>query len=138
MIEDLEIRNYSPRTIAAYVHCVTAFARFCGKSPQQLGREDVRRYQKHLVDRPVSWAHFNQTTCGLRFLYRTTLNRQWMIEHIAFPKREKRLPVVLSQEELAAFFGACPVEVSYRAPSVQRHPVLQDKATPTFTRCRSV
>jgi site-specific recombinase XerD len=114
MIDDLRIRHYSPRTIKTYVHRVAAFARYAGRSPEQLGPEDVRRYQRHLVDEKASWAVFNQTTCALRFLYRTTLRRSWMVDHIPFPKAEKRLPVVLSPAELAQFFAAVP-SVRHRA-----------------------
>ena len=106
MIEDLKIRNFSPRTIEIYISRVSQFARHAGKSPTLLGPEDVRRYQKSLIDRDLSWATFNQTTCALRFLYRVTLRKKWMIEHIPFPRQESRLPVVLSHRELGVFFAA--------------------------------
>lgn len=103
MIDDLEIRNYSPRTVETYVRCVSRFARHFGQSPNLLGSEQIRRYLIFLVRNGVSWAVFNQTVCALRFFYRTTLARDWMVEHIPFPKQEKKLPVVLSREEVAAF-----------------------------------
>jgi site-specific recombinase XerD len=103
MIDDLEIRNYSPRTVETYVRCVSRFARHFGQSPNLLGSEQIRRYLIFLVRNGVSWAVFNQTVCALRFFYRTTRARAWMVEHIPFPKQEKKLPVVLSREEVAAF-----------------------------------
>jgi site-specific recombinase XerD len=106
MIEDLRIRNFSPRTIEAYVARVAQFARHAGKSPTLLGPEDVRRYQMSLIDRKRSWAMFNQTSCALRFLYTVTLRKKWMLEHIPFPRQDRRLPVVLSAGELARFFAA--------------------------------
>ena len=107
MIEDLKLRNYSPKTIDAYTRGVAAFANHFGKSPDRLGPQHIRQYQIFLVEtKKASWATFNQTVCGLRFFYQTTLGRKGVIEHIPFPKQEKRLPVVLSTRELNAFFAA--------------------------------
>ncbi len=107
MIEDLEIRNYAPGTIQVYVHCVASFAKYFGRSPRLLGRKHIREYQRHLVhEKKVSWSVFNQTVCALRFLYRITLDRDWMIEHIPFPRQEKKLPVLLSPIEVSAVFSA--------------------------------
>jgi len=106
MIEDLRIRNYSPRTVKIYIHCVASFAKYSGTSPDFLEQEHIRDYQRYLVEeRKVSWSIFNQNVCALRFLYRTTLNKDWMIKHIPYPKREKKLPVVLSPGELSSFFA---------------------------------
>lgn len=106
MIEDLEIRNYAPGTIHVYVHCVASFARHFGRPPHLLGRRHIREYQQHLVHhKKVSWSLFNQTVCALRFFYRVTLRRDWMIEHIPFPKQERRLPILLSPAEIAALFA---------------------------------
>lgn len=109
MIADLRIRNYSPRTIECYTHCVAAFARHFGQSPAVLGPEQIRAYQTYLVDtKGVSWSAFNQAVSALRFLYGTTLRRPGLIEDIPFPRQPKRLPVVLSRTELARFFAAIP------------------------------
>jgi len=106
MLEDLQIRNYSPCTVETYVRLVACFARHHGRSPDQLGTEDIRTYQVHLLEKKVSWALFNQTVCALRFLYRVTLQRDWPLERLPYGKRPKRLPVVLSQEEVLRFLGA--------------------------------
>lgn len=109
MIVDLRIRNYSPRTIDCYVRCVAAFARHFGRSPTELGPEQIRAYQMYLVERKhASWTAFNQAVCALRFLYGTTLQRPGVIEAIPFPRQPKRLPIVLSRSELARFFAAIP------------------------------
>jgi integrase/recombinase XerD len=109
MIEDMRIRNLSPRTIETYIYCVAAFAKYAGQSPDRLGLAHIREYQRYLVEeKKASWALFNQTVCALRFFYRVTLNRDWMVEHIPFPRTEKKLPIVLSPAELAAFFAAIP------------------------------
>ncbi|MBU0719137.1 MAG: site-specific integrase [Planctomycetes bacterium] len=107
MLEDLRVRNYSPDTITCYLRCVANFAKHFGKSPDQLGPEQVRQYQVFLVTKKkASWAVFNQTVCALRFLYQTTLGKKWMIKHIPFPKKSKRLPGVLSRSEVAAVLAA--------------------------------
>jgi len=115
MIEDLKVRNRSARTIKTYIAQVANFARHFGRSPELLGPEEIRQYQVYLVnERQVSWSSFNQAVCALRFLYRTTLRRDWAVEHIPFPRQPKRLPVVLSQAEVQRFLGAIK-KLKYRA-----------------------
>lgn len=115
MIDDLRLRNRSPRTIKTYIAQVASFARHFKKSPDLLGSEEIRQYQVHLMnERQVSWSTFNQAVCALRFFNRITLGRDWIIEHIPFPRREKKLPLVLSQEEVRRFFDASR-SLKYRA-----------------------
>jgi integrase/recombinase XerD len=107
MIEELQLRNYAPNTITVYIRCVAQFAQHFRLSPDRLGLEHIRQYQLFLVrQKKVSWALFNQTVCALRFLYRHILHRDWMIEYIPYPRREDKLPVVLSPAEVAAVFEA--------------------------------
>jgi site-specific recombinase XerD len=108
------LRNYSRKTQEVYVECVSLFARYFGKSPEWLGPEDIRRYQLHLAhEKKASWSRFNQTVCALRFLYRHTLHKDWIIPHLPFPRKESKLPEVLSPEEVARFLAAIP-ELKYR------------------------
>jgi integrase/recombinase XerD len=101
MTEELRLRNYAPKTQQVYLDHVGRFARYFGRSPEQLGPEEIRTYQLHLVQKGVSWSQFNQAVCALRFLYRHTLHQPWSVEHIPFPRQPQRLPVVLSVEEVA-------------------------------------
>jgi site-specific recombinase XerD len=83
MIEDMTVRNLSPATQRSYVHAVAKFSQYFGKSPDQLGLEDVRAYQVHLESKGLAWASFNQVVCALRFFYGGTLARAEMPERIA-------------------------------------------------------
>jgi integrase/recombinase XerD len=67
----------------------------------------VRAYLLHLVDhKQVSWSYFKQAVAAIRFLFRVTLDRPWMIEHLPVPKHERRLPTILGKDEVARFFKA--------------------------------
>ena len=106
LIEDLRIRNYASSTIDIYVRCVALFAKHFGRSPEELGAEEVREYQLHLrEEKKASWTFFNQTVSALRFLYGKTLKQDWSVEQIPYPRQEKRLPDVLSFEEVSRLFS---------------------------------
>ena len=107
MLEELRLRNYSPKTVEVYIRGVANFAQYFRASPDRLGPEHIRQYQLLLVQRKkISWALFNQTVCALRFFYHHVLHRDWMIEHIHYPRHEEKLAVVLSTTEVAAVFEA--------------------------------
>ena len=107
MIEDMTLRNFAPHTIQVYVERVATFARYYNVSPQRLGPEQIRAYLLYLVqERHVSWSYFNQARCALQFLYRVTLGRDWVVEAVVCPKQQKKLPIVLSLDELVQFFKA--------------------------------
>src|SRR5258708_12254438 len=92
MLEDLQIRNYSPNTVAAYIRRVAEFAKHFGKSPELLGPEEIREYQLYLIkDKTVSLSAYIQTVCGLRFLYSNTPHRSATINPIPFPPSQNKL-----------------------------------------------
>ena len=106
LIEDLEIRNYSPRTVKVYVRCVALFAKHFGRSPAKLTEEHVREYQHYLAEeKKASWTFFNQTVCALRFLYGKTLKVDWPVTQIPYARRVRRLPEVLSFSEVSRFLS---------------------------------
>jgi site-specific recombinase XerD len=106
-LQDLRLRNYSPKTLQTYAECVSLFARYFKRSPEELGTEHIREYQIYLVEeKKCSWSRFNQTVCALRFLYGKTLGKDWTITHIPFPRRQKKLPIVLSRDEAAQFLAS--------------------------------
>jgi integrase/recombinase XerD len=115
MLEDLQIRQYSPTTIRIYLHAVAEFARHFGKPPDQLGPEHIRRYQLFLIkEKKVSRPTCIQVVCALRFFYTHTLSRKIAIERIPFPRRERKLPLILSREEVKALLEA-PRSLRHRA-----------------------
>jgi site-specific recombinase XerD len=107
-IDDLRIRNYAPRTIEAYVAGVARLAQHFGRSPDQLGAEDIRSFQLQLLERKVSWSLFNQTVCALRIFYHVTLQRPDIVTMIPYGKKPKTLPSVLSPEEVLRLVEAAP------------------------------
>ena len=107
MIEDMELRNLSPKTIKLYVNNVSRFARYFGKSPEVLGPEAIRTYLLYLVqDRQVAWGTYKQALAALRFLYRNTLHRGDIVQDVRCPRPERHLPEVLSFDEVRRFFQA--------------------------------
>jgi site-specific recombinase XerD len=101
MIEDLQLRGYADRTVEAYVRAVAQLARFHGRSPDQLTEDQVREYFLHLATvRKVARGTLTIALCGIKFFYEQTLGRQWRVLDVARPKREKKLPVVLSRDEV--------------------------------------
>jgi site-specific recombinase XerD len=114
MAEDLRIRNYSPRTVECYVSMRSRFAREFGKPPGQLGPAEIRAFQVRLIESKASWTQFNQAACALRFFYRVTLPRDFAVEHIPFAKTKKKLPTVLSVDEVRRLLGAV-TNIKHRA-----------------------
>jgi integrase/recombinase XerD len=108
MIEDMTVRNLSPATQRSYIHAVAKFSRYFGRSPARLGLEDVRAFQVHLVAKGISWSALNQTVCALRFFYGVTLGHAEIPERIAYARLPRKLPVVLSADEVVRFLEAVP------------------------------
>ncbi len=106
MLDDMRMRNLSPRTQEAYIRAVAKFAQHFRKSPDQLDRNQVREYLLHLVRAKASWSLYNQVRCALHFFYRVTLGKDWPKEEIVCAKNPKRLPVILSRDEMRQFFAA--------------------------------
>ena len=102
MLEEIQRRNYSHRTAKTYVRVIREFAEYFNQSPDKLGPEHIRHYQAHLFQtKKLAPATVSQYVSALRFLFVKTLRRHFLAEHIPFPKSRKRLPTVLSPEEVA-------------------------------------
>jgi site-specific recombinase XerD len=108
MIEDMTIRKFAPKTQHDYVQRVKNFAAFLGRSPVTASFEDVRRYQLHLAASGVGVSTLNQTVSTLRFFFKITLRRHDIVEHTHVIHEPRKLPVVLSPEEVARLLDAAP------------------------------
>jgi integrase/recombinase XerD len=107
MIEDMTLRNFTPRTIKAYVRYVARFALHFNASPECLGPDEVRAYLLYLVqNKKIAPGYCTQILSALRFFYGVTLGRDEVFKRIVYPKRSRKLPVVLSLDEAAQFLGA--------------------------------
>jgi integrase/recombinase XerD len=107
MLEELQRRNYSTGTIRLYLQHVAAFAQHFHRSPDQLGADEIRRYQLFLIqEKKLAWSSYKQIVCALRFFYAKTLKRPFLLEDIPFPHHEQRLPLILSKEEVERILSA--------------------------------
>lgn len=115
MINDMKLRNFSPKTQYAYMSAVSGLAQYFNCSPDMLSNENVQAYLLHLIEgRKLSWSSCNIIISGLRFFYNVTLCKQSM--NLAFPPRKKKtfLPEILSIEELKHLF-TCTINLKHRA-----------------------
>ncbi len=103
-IDDLRLKNFSDGTIKVYVHAVEKFARFLGRSPHDSTVQDVRAFLIHELDRGLSRSYCVIQHNALRHLYQDTLGRSDELQAVPRPKRERRLPVVLSRQEVQRLF----------------------------------
>ena len=123
MIEDMTIRKFAPKTQHDYVQRVKNFAAFLGRSPDAASFEDVRRYQLHLAASGVGVPTINQTVSTLRFFFKVTLKRHEIVEHTHVIHEPRKLPVVLSVDEVARLLDAAP-PAQDAADGRCRHPDL--------------
>ena len=108
MIEDMTMRKLAPKTQQGYIRTIKNLAVFLGRSPDTASFEDVRRYQLHVVASGVGTGAVNATVAALRFFFRVTLKRPAIIEYTAFIHEPRKLPIVLSPEEVARLLDAAP------------------------------
>ena len=108
MIEDMTIRKFAPKTQHDYLQRVKNFAAYLGRSPDTASSEDVRHYQLHLTASGVGVPTVNQTVSTLRFFFKVTLGRPDLVERTTFVREPRKLPVVLSPEEVVRLLDAAP------------------------------
>ena len=102
MLDELQRRNYSQSTTRSYIFAVEDFAKYFHRSPERLGPDHIRQYQAYLFrERKLSPGTIQGRTAALRFLFVKTLRRPYLPDDIPFPKRQRRLPTILDQQEVA-------------------------------------
>lgn len=106
MIDDMRMRKLSPKTQSSYIRIVKRFAKFLGRSPDTASVEELRRYQLYLVDQGISAISLNANLTGLKFLFETTLDHPELMAKMHAVHEPRKLPVVLSREEVARLLAA--------------------------------
>jgi len=115
MLEDMQLRDLAPKTQEAYVGAVAQLAKYYGKSPELLTEEELRQYFLYLSNaKRVSRSTIVVALCGIKFLYSYTLRREWPLLELVRSAQEKKLPTVLSSEEVQQILG-CLQHPTYRA-----------------------
>ncbi len=108
MLDELQRRNYAPRTVQTYLRILQNFARHFRRAPDRLGADQIRQYQVHLFrDRGLSARTVSQYVAALRFFFVKTLKRTYLLEHTPMPRQDQRLPVVLSRGEVVRLIEGC-------------------------------
>jgi integrase/recombinase XerD len=107
MLQELERRNYAPRTIRCYLRIVEHFVQYFHCPPDRLGTEHIREYQSVMFRKwKLAPNTVSQELAALRFFYIQVLKRTWSIAETPYPKRVVHLPQVLSQEEVGRLIAA--------------------------------
>lgn len=115
MVTELQLRGITAKTQKAYLKDVRDFALYFKKSPEQMGEKEIKEYLLYILnEKKASEGTFKNCRNALKFLYRTTLKRDWVVENIPCPKSKRKLPVVLDLSEVEAF--------SHQEPEAQGDP----------------
>ncbi len=114
MIEDMTLRKLSPKTQIGYVRAVKNLTRFLGRSPDTASTEDLRLFQLHMSETGVTNTTINGTITGLRFLFEVTLDDQSALKKMSPIYDPRKLPVILSGDEVARLLDAA-TNLKYKA-----------------------
>lgn len=108
MIEDMMVRNFVEKTRNDYIRQVKTFTAFLGRLPDTATAEDLRRFQLHQTRTGVRPPSINSSVAALRFFFTVTLDRPEMARHLTFVREPRKMPAVLSPEEVARLLEAAP------------------------------
>ena len=108
MIEDMSLRNFVEKTRNDYIRHVRTFTAFLGRSPDTATAEDLRRFQLHQTQTGVRPPTINGSVAALRFFFTVTLGRANVARHLTFVREPRKIPVILSLDEIARFLEAAP------------------------------
>jgi len=116
MIEDMRIRGLAETSQKAHIRALKDFTAFLGRSPDTATPEELRAYQLHMTDTEVTPSVYNARVAGLRFFFGMTCNREDMKKYIQFRTEPRKLPAVLSAEEVSGLLAVAPGPgLKYRA-----------------------
>jgi len=108
MIEDMTVRNFVEKTRNDYIRHVRTFTTFLGRAPDKAAPEDLRLFQLHQRQTGVGASSINGSVAALRFFFTVTLDRPEMARHLTFVREPRKIPVILSLEEIARLLAAAP------------------------------
>lgn len=114
MIDDMTQRKLNPKTQEAYLGSVIKLTRFLGRSPDTASADDLRQFQLHLAQNGVSNKTINATITGLRFFFETTLDDHQALRKMSTVREPRKLPVVLSPDEVKRLLEAT-TNLKYKA-----------------------
>jgi integrase/recombinase XerD len=101
MIQDMHLHRFAAKTQTSYIRSVEGLTRYFMRSPELLTEEDIRQYFVHLTcERKLARPTVTIALCGIKFFYEKTLKRDWSLTGVPTPKREKKVPVVLTHEQV--------------------------------------
>jgi len=106
MIDDMRMRKFGEKTQLDYIRAVRNFTKYLGRSPDTATVEDLRNYQLHLVDHGISPASLNSAISGLKFFFNVTLDRGDLMAKMQPVHLPRKLPVILSPEEVSRLIAA--------------------------------
>ena len=107
MLEELQRRNYAQTTIDTYIHAVEQFAKYFTCSPDRLTHEHLRTYQAYLLrERKLGARTVRLHVAAIRFFFVKTLKRRYSLDHTPYPKAPRRLPIILTIEEVRRLIEA--------------------------------
>jgi integrase/recombinase XerD len=109
MLADLQLSGATQRTQETYLREAGNLAKYFNRSPAELGEDELKEYMLYLMkERHLSAGTFRFYVAALKFLYRTTLKREWAVEKIRYPRAQRKLPVVLDLSEVESLFAVTP------------------------------
>jgi site-specific recombinase XerD len=108
MIDDMTARHFSEKAQKDYIRCVKNLAAFIGRPPETATAEDLRLYRLHLVQSPLGASSVNSYMTALRFFFSITLDRYELRKPLFRVEQPKKLPTVLTQEEVARLLDTAP------------------------------
>ena len=121
MIDDMTARHFGEKTQKDYIRCVKNLAAFIGRAPETATAEDLRPYRLHLIQSPLGAASVNSTMTALRFFFSITLNRYDLLKPLFRVEQPRKLPTVLTQDEVTRLLDAAPGAKYKERPPSETH-----------------